>query len=70
MAEYIPSPRERARDQAQLYERSGGTERATLRDTGLPVIMTAPITFSSARLEERRQAPSGCTTCAPVGGAG
>jgi len=39
MAEYIPSPREWVRDQVELYERSGGTEGTTLRDTGLPVII-------------------------------
>jgi len=27
------------RDQVELYERSGGTEGTTLRDTGLPVIL-------------------------------
>ena len=39
MAEYIPSPREWVRDQVDLYERSGGTDGTTLRDTGLPVIL-------------------------------
>lgn len=39
MAEYIPSPREWVRDQVELYERSGGTEGTTLRETGLPVIV-------------------------------
>ena len=39
MAQYIPSPREWVRDQVELYERSGGTEGTTLRDTGLPVIV-------------------------------
>ena len=38
-AEYIPSPRQWVRDQVELYERSGGTEGTTLRDTGLPVII-------------------------------
>jgi len=37
--EYIPSPRQWVRDQVELYERSGGTEGTTLRDTGLPVII-------------------------------
>ena len=27
------------RDQVETYERSGGTEGTTLRDTGLPVII-------------------------------
>jgi len=39
MAEYIPSPRDWVRDQVELYERSGGTDGTTLRDTGLPVII-------------------------------
>lgn len=39
MAEYIPSPRQWVRDQVEAYERSGGTEGTTLRDTGLPVII-------------------------------
>ncbi|MEZ4492257.1 MAG: nitroreductase family deazaflavin-dependent oxidoreductase [Dehalococcoidia bacterium] len=39
MADYIPSPVEWVRNQVELYERSGGTEGTTLRDTGLPVII-------------------------------
>jgi deazaflavin-dependent oxidoreductase (nitroreductase family) len=39
MSEYIPSPRQWVRDQVELYEKSGGTEGTTLRDTGLPVII-------------------------------
>src|SRR5512145_2929220 len=39
MPGYIPSPRQWVRDQVELYERSGGTEGTTLRDTGLPVIV-------------------------------
>ena len=39
MAEYIPSPRDWVREQVELYERSGGTQGTTLRDTGLPVII-------------------------------
>ena len=39
MAEYIPSPRDWVREQVELYERSGGTQGTTLRDTGLPVIL-------------------------------
>ena len=39
MPEYIPSPRQWVRDQVEVYERSGGTEGTTLRDTGLPVII-------------------------------
>jgi len=39
MPDYIPSSRQWVRDQVELYERSGGTEGTTLRDTGLPVIV-------------------------------
>jgi deazaflavin-dependent oxidoreductase (nitroreductase family) len=39
MRGYIPSPRQWVREQVELYERSGGTEGTTLRDTGLPVII-------------------------------
>jgi len=39
MAEYIPSPRDWVREQVELYERSGGTQGTTLRDTGLPVVI-------------------------------
>lgn len=37
--EYVPSPAEWVRDQVEAYERSGGREANTLRDTGLPVII-------------------------------
>ena len=39
MPDYIPSPRQWVRDQVELYEKSGGKEGTTLRDTGLPVII-------------------------------
>ena len=39
MAQYIPSPRDWVREQVELYERSGGTQGTTLRDTRLPVII-------------------------------
>ena len=39
MSEYIPSPYGWVREQVELYERSGGTEGTTLRDTGLPCII-------------------------------
>jgi deazaflavin-dependent oxidoreductase (nitroreductase family) len=37
--EYVPSAWEWVRDQVDTYERSGGTEANTLRDTGLPIIL-------------------------------
>ena len=39
MPSYIPSPRDWVREQVELYEKSGGTQGTTLRDTGLPVII-------------------------------
>jgi F420H(2)-dependent quinone reductase len=39
MAKYVPSPRDWVREQVELYESSAGTRGATLRDTGLPVIL-------------------------------
>lgn len=39
MPDYIPSPRQWVRDQVELYEKSGGREGTTLRDTGLPVVI-------------------------------
>ena len=43
MAKYVPSPRDWVREQVELYEKSGGTEGTTLRDTGLPVIIVTHI---------------------------
>lgn len=37
--EYEPSPSAWVREQVEAYERSGGREANTLRDTGLPVII-------------------------------
>jgi deazaflavin-dependent oxidoreductase (nitroreductase family) len=37
--EYVPSPSQWVRDQVEAYERSGGQQANTLRDTGLPVII-------------------------------
>lgn len=54
MAEYIPSPREWVRDQVELYERSGGTEGTTLRDTGLPVII---VTHTGNKTGATRKTP-------------
>ena len=54
MAEYIPSPRDWVREQVELYERSGGTEGTTLRDTGLPVII---VTHTGNRTGAIRKIP-------------
>jgi F420H(2)-dependent quinone reductase len=39
--EYVPSAAGWVRDQVEAYERSGGREANTLRDTGIPVIIVA-----------------------------
>jgi deazaflavin-dependent oxidoreductase (nitroreductase family) len=36
---YEPSPSEWVRDQVEAYERSGGSDANTLRDTGLPIVV-------------------------------
>ena len=43
IGDYVPSPVQWVRDQVELYERSGGNEGTTLRDTGLPVIVVTHI---------------------------
>jgi F420H(2)-dependent quinone reductase len=37
--EYVPSTSSWVREQVEAYERSGGREANTLRDTGLPIIV-------------------------------
>ena len=37
--EYEPSPEQWVRDQVELYERTGGAQGNTLRNTGLPVVI-------------------------------
>ncbi len=37
--DYIPSSSDWVREQVETYERSGGTEANTLRETGIPVII-------------------------------
>ena len=39
MTAYIPSPTQWVRKQVELYERTDGAEGATLRDTGMPVVI-------------------------------
>lgn len=52
--EYAPSPRLWVREQVEQYERSGGTEATTLRDTGLPVVI---VTNRGARSGKLRKTP-------------
>jgi deazaflavin-dependent oxidoreductase (nitroreductase family) len=52
--EYEPSPAQWVRDQVEAYERSGGAEANTLRDTGLPIIL---VTTRGARSGKLRKIP-------------
>jgi deazaflavin-dependent oxidoreductase (nitroreductase family) len=52
--DYIPSPRQWVRDQVELYERSGGREGTTLRDTGLPVVI---VTHTGNKTGATRKTP-------------
>jgi deazaflavin-dependent oxidoreductase (nitroreductase family) len=50
--EYEPSPEQWVRDQVELYERTGGREGNTLRDTGLPVVIFTTRGRSSGKLRK------------------
>jgi deazaflavin-dependent oxidoreductase (nitroreductase family) len=50
--EYEPSPEKWVRDQVEAYERSGGTEATTLRDTGLPVVVVTSVGAKSGKLRK------------------
>ena len=50
--EYGPSPAQWVRDQVELYERTGGKEGNTLRDTGLPIIIVRTIGRNSGKLRK------------------
>ncbi len=50
--EYVPSPAGWVRDQVEAYERSGGTEANTLRDTGLPVVIVTMIGNKSGKVRK------------------
>lgn len=52
--EYAPSTRGWVREQVELYERSGGAQGTTLRDTGLPVVI---ITNRGVRSSKLRKTP-------------
>jgi F420H(2)-dependent quinone reductase len=52
--EYEPSTAAWVREQVELYEKSGGTQGTTLRDTGLPVVI---ITNRGARSGKLRKTP-------------
>lgn len=50
VGEYAPSPSDRARSQAELYESSGGTEGTTLN--GVPVIVLTTLGARSGKLRK------------------
>lgn len=41
--DYLPSAAQWVRDQVELYERTNGAEGATLRDTGMPVVIVTNV---------------------------
>ena len=51
---YEPSPSEWVREQVDLFERTGGTEGNTLRDTGIPIVV---FTTRGARSGKLRKVP-------------
>jgi deazaflavin-dependent oxidoreductase (nitroreductase family) len=50
--EYEPSTAAWVRDQVEAYERSGGTESTTLRETGLPVVIVTNLGVSSGKVRK------------------
>lgn len=52
--DYEPSPSEWVRDQVEEYERTGGQQANTLRDTGLPVVI---ITARGKKTGKLRKTP-------------
>ncbi len=50
--EYVPSTWEWVRDQVETYERTGGQEANTLRDTGIPVVIITSLGASSGNLRK------------------
>jgi F420H(2)-dependent quinone reductase len=50
--EYEPSPTKWVRDQVEAYERSGGREANTLRDTGLPIVLVTTRGNKSGKLRK------------------
>ncbi|MBC9724859.1 nitroreductase family deazaflavin-dependent oxidoreductase [Streptomyces sp. TRM68367] len=50
--EYEPSPTQWVREQVEAYERSGGTEGTTLRDTDMPVVLMTNRGAKSGKLRK------------------
>lgn len=52
--EYEPSPQQWVRDQVETFERTGGREANTLRDTGIPIVV---FTLRGRRSGKLRKVP-------------
>ncbi len=50
--EYEPSPWQWVRDQVETYERTGGAEANTLRETGLPIVIVTTRGVRSGKLRK------------------
>jgi len=50
--DYEPSTQAWVREQVELYEKSGGTRGTTLRDTGLPVVISSSRGARSGKLRK------------------
>ena len=50
--EYEPSTWDWVRDQVETYERTGGTEANTLRDTGIPIVIITCRGASSGKIRK------------------
>jgi F420H(2)-dependent quinone reductase len=50
--EYEPSTRAWVREQVELYERSGGTQGTTLRDTEMPVVIVTNVGATSGKVRK------------------
>ena len=50
--DYEASPWDWVRDQVEAYERSGGREANTLRDTGLPIVVVRTVGNKSGKIRK------------------
>src|SRR6478735_6577887 len=50
--DYEPSPEQWVRDQVETYERTGGREANTLRDTGIPIVVVTTRGSRSGKLRK------------------
>jgi F420H(2)-dependent quinone reductase len=50
--EYEASPAQWVRDQVELYERTGGAQGNTLRETGIPIIVVTTLGVKSGKIRK------------------